>query len=152
MADGDTPTRAGSGVDLAHRMDRIEKRQDSVEDSVRTLTATVTRVAQNQNHAEELSKLRFNALDVAVSGLTAQLGAFITRIEGVITGEIQTAQSRSGAELVADYKRWRASVEERFDAQAVMNGQVKLLGRIAWALLTTNILSIAAAVWMGIQA
>jgi hypothetical protein len=117
MSDDDAPPslRAGSGADLARRMDSIEKRQDGIEQEVRTLTATVVRVEQNQNHGEELNKLRFDALTAAVGNVGGTLAAFITRIEGIVTGETETAQSRQGRELLRDYLEWRETVDDHIE-------------------------------------
>lgn len=73
--------RAGSGADLARRMDRMETRQDGIEQEVRTLAATVARVEQNQNHAEELHRLRFDSLSAAIGNIGTTLATYITRVE-----------------------------------------------------------------------
>lgn len=110
--------RAGSGPDLARRMDRMETRQEAQEAEVKVLSATVSRVELNQKHAEELNVLRFASLDTAVNStkaavdaVRADLSGFMKRIEGMLTGEVQTAQSKQAAEVMADYVKWRAAVD-----------------------------------------
>lgn len=147
MSEDTTAARPGSGADLSRRMDRIEQRQDSIEQEVRSLATTVGRVEQNQVHATELNKLRFDALDAGIKAVSATLSDFMRRIEGVITGEIETQQSRTGRELVADYQTWRKGVDEALDQQAVLNGQVRLLGRLAVLLASSQVLAIAAAIY-----
>lgn len=116
MNDETTPTpKPGSYIDLSRRMDRMEENHAVLAKEVGTLTGTVARVELNQRHAEELTKLRFDAIDTSLGTVTGKLDSFVTRIEGIITGEITTAQSKQGAEIMADYQKWRASVEERFD-------------------------------------
>lgn len=136
----------------------METRQDGMETELRTLAATVGRVETNQNHAEELNKLRFASLETSVNGIAAQLAAFISRMEGIITGEVQTAQTRQGAEIMADYMRWRKEVdadrvniwskekkqeiESRLDAQDIRNGRIDLVARVVWGLLGGNVVVI----------
>jgi phage shock protein PspC (stress-responsive transcriptional regulator) len=109
----ETPSpRAGSSVDLARRMDRMEQKHEELAKEVTALTATVGRVEQNQAHATELNKLRFDALDMGVKSLAGQLTDFIKRIDGMVSGEIETAQSRQGRELVDDYRKWREEVDD----------------------------------------
>lgn len=123
--------RPGSSVDLARRMEKIEGRYEELAGQVTSLASTVARVEQNQEHATELNKLRFDSLDSGLKLLQTDLKGFMARIEGVITGEISTAQTRAGQELVADYQKWRAEVDEDRDAQAIRNGRMDLIGRLA---------------------
>lgn len=143
--DEQAPARTGSGPDLARRMDRMEQRQDSIETEVRTLAATVSRVELNQQHSTELSKLRFDAIDNGMRSGFSELGAFQTRIEGMLDGSIQTQQQRQGAEMVADYLAWRKNVD------AFMT-QGRFLGRLAVLLVSTNIIAIVVAVGAAINA
>ena len=101
-----TPARAGSGADLARRMDRMEDRQDNMEKTLANLSGTVARVELNQKHAEELNLLRHDALKTGLDSLTGIVGTFITRIEGIIDGTVQTAQTRQGAEVMAQYLKF----------------------------------------------
>jgi hypothetical protein len=141
-----SPTaRAGSGPDLARRMDRIEGRQDSIELEVRTLAATVGRVELNQQHATELAKLRFDAIDNGMKAGFAELGVFQQRIEGILDGTIQTQQQRQGAEMVADYLTWRKKVD-------VYMTQGSLLGRLAVILVSTNVIAIVVAITAALNA
>jgi hypothetical protein len=117
-------------------MDRMEQRQDNIETEVRTLAATVSRVEQNQMHATELAKLRFDALDNALR----PFADFMKRIEGMLSGEVETQQQREGRALVADYQTWRDGV----DADLT---RLRLLGRIAVIVIGGNVLAIAAAVY-----
>lgn len=108
--------RSGSGLDLARRMDRMESRQDSMETALHAQSAVIARVELNQTHSEELNKLRFSAIDTSIANLTGTVGAFITRIEGIITGEVETAQSKQGRDMVADYLSWRTKVDAHMTA------------------------------------
>jgi hypothetical protein len=127
MSDDDPqPLRLGSTADLARRMDRIEARHETLEAEVRTLAATVARVEVNQINAAELNKLRFDALDTGLKSVGAQLGDFIRRIEGLITGEVQTAQTREAAQMVADYEKWRDGIDE-FRTQVRTSTRIFLL-------------------------
>lgn len=103
------PTRVGSNADLARRMDRMETRQDTMESKVTDLTAVVTRVEQNQNHVAELNKLRFDALDTGVKTVDTKVSAFITRMEGLLTGEVQSHATE-------EYAKFRNSTESRLEA------------------------------------
>ena len=116
----------------------MESRQDSIEQEVRTLAATVARVEQNQEHATELNKLRFDALDTGLKSLSGQLTDFIKRIDGMISGEVETTQAREGRALVADYQRWRDEV----DAD---RAKLALLGRLAVIAIGGNALAILGA-------
>lgn len=151
MTTDEAPVRAGSNADIARRMDRMEARQDNLESKVDSLAATVGRVEVNQDNAEKLNVLRFGSLDTAVKNLTGTLDAHMKRIEGIITGEIETAQTRQGRDMVADYFSWRKEVDDDREAQAVLNGQVRLLGRLAVLLVTSNVLTIAAAIYAVIK-
>lgn len=147
----ETPARVGSAPDMARRLDRLEARHEALEGEVRTLATTVGRVEQNQVHAVELNKLRFDALDTGIKALDAGFRDFRKRIEGIIEGSVETAQSRAGRELVTDYQAWRRDVDEDRERQAVLNGQIKLLGRLAWLLASTNILALVAGVYAVIK-
>lgn len=138
--------RPGSPTDLSRRMDRLEQNHEALVGQVVSLAGTVARVELNQQHAEELNKLRFGALDQAVGSIAEKLDTFMARVEGVITGEVQTAQSRRGQELVADYQQWRAGVEDRLDKHDRFETQGRLLGRIAVLMVTSNLIAIIAAV------
>ena len=165
--DDETPLpRAGTGADLARRMDRLEGRVDGIEGRLTVVTTTLTRVEANQQHADKLGELRYNALDTHMKQLDATLGAFIARIDSIISGETQTAQGRAGAELVADFVNWRkelvkeigviedrlpdaGEVEEyrswRAKVDAFMT-QGLLLGRLAVLLISTNVIAIVVAI------
>lgn len=124
----------------------MEKKHDELAKEVVSLTKIVNRVEQNQEHATELNKLRFDALDLGVKSVSGQLTDFIRRIDGVLTGEIETTQTRAGREVIEDYKEWRGEVDHRLDDQDVLNGQVRLLGRLAVILIGSNALTIIGAV------
>lgn len=107
--------RAGSGADLAARMDRMERRQDNMETTLASLSGTVARVELNQKHAEELNLLRHDALKTGLDNLTGTVGAFIARIEGIIDGTIETSQSRQASQIMGDYLKWHDRVEAHID-------------------------------------
>lgn len=127
-------------------MDRMEEKHDDLAREVQGLTATVARVELNQKHAEELNTLRFTALDTALGSLSGKLDAFMGRVEGIVSGEIETAQSRTGAELVDDYRKWRDEVDDRLDTHDKFETQGRLLGRIAVLLVTSNLIAFVAAI------
>lgn len=129
MADEAPSPRLGSSADLARRLDRLEINHEQLAKDVSTLSGTIQRVEQNQTHLEELNRLRFNALDTSVGTLTSKLDNFIARVEGLITGEVQTPQMRSGEELVADYRRWRESVDKSINELVDHQGQQELLAK-----------------------
>lgn len=104
-------SRAGSGPDLARRMDRMETRQDNIEAKVTDLATVVSRVELNQQHATELATLRFNAVDTAVKNIDGTLERFMGRINAIVSGEVQLPQSQ---QIMADYRKWVESVEQRF--------------------------------------
>src|SRR5689334_18000737 len=112
-------------------MDALEANHKALTNEVSSLAGTVARVELNQQHAEELNKLRFTSLDTAVSTLSSDLKGFMARIEGMISGEVDTQQSRQGRELVADYQKWRGEVDDALEKQAVLTGRLDLLGRLA---------------------
>jgi hypothetical protein len=144
MTTEETPARPGSGADLSRRMDRIEQRQDGIEAEVRTLADSVSRVALNQTHQSELNKLRFDSLDASINNVGATLERFMARINSIITGEIQLPQSVS---LMTDWRDWREEVDKDRDGQAVLNGQVRLLGRLAVLLVTSQLAAIIVALY-----
>lgn len=109
-------TRPGSTADISRRVDRLERNLEELSRDFAQLTGTVNRVEANQNHAEELNKLRFTALDTSVSSLSTDLKGFMARVEALITGEADTAASREGRALVADYHAWRREIQEQVDA------------------------------------
>jgi len=168
MSDGnDLTPRAGSTQDVVRRMDRMEQKHEDLAREVGVLSSTVARVEQNQTHAAELNKLRFDSLDTGIGGVKDTLDRFMGRVEGIITGEIQTAQTKTGQELVADYVKWRketderlsrtsspewrGQIEERLDAQDVRNGKLDLLGRMVVILVGGNALAIFAAIYAALK-
>lgn len=146
MTETDTP-RPGTGADLSRRMDRLEQNHETLSKEVANLTSTVSLVEANQRHADELHKLRFDALDSGLTSLRADLKGFMARVEGLISGEVQTPQTRQGQELVADYQRWRTSVEERFDTGESFQTQVRTVTRVALIILGSGWLATAFLLW-----
>lgn len=134
----------GSNKDLARRMDRQERNHAALAKDVASLAGTVERVALNQQHSDELTKLRFDSLDTGLGTLKDTLDRFMGRINALITGEVRMPQAE---QMVNEYLAWRASVDKALDDQAVMNGQVRLLGKLAVLLITSNIASIAVAIF-----
>jgi len=127
-------------------MDRMEEKHDDLAREVGALTTTVGRVELNQRHAEELNTLRFGALDTAVKSIDETLGRFMGRIEGFISGEVETTQARAGREMVRDYEAWREKVNGRLEAHDKFETQGRLLGRIAVLLVASNVIAIIAAI------
>lgn len=120
--DGEFQPRAGTYADLARRMDRQEERHEDLAKEVAGLTATMGQVVQNQKHAEELNELRFKAQNTAVSQLDTHitdvahdLKGFMLRIDGIISGEVETVQTRQGQAIIADFMSWRKGVDSRVD-------------------------------------
>lgn len=145
MPDDDMPSaRPGSTVDLSRRIERLEHNYGE-------LASTVGRVALNQEHGEELNRLRFASLEQAIGStgkdiakVSVDLEGFMARIEGLISGEIQTTQTRQGAELVADYQRWRREVDTD-------RARLSTIGRLAVLLITSNLLAWGAALYAVLQ-
>jgi hypothetical protein len=132
-------TRPGSAADLSRRMDRLERNHEDLAASTARefaqLSGTISRVEQNQTHAEELNKLRFGALDTAVSTLSADLKGFMSRIESLISGETETAAARQGRELVEDYKSWRREITMQVDT---LTDSVEKTDAVAAALIKSR--------------
>ena len=109
----------------------MELKHEDLAKDVAALTATTAQVVLNQKHAEELNELRFKSLDTAVSQISTDLKGFMVRIDGIMTGEVETTQSRAGRELVAEWTSWRKEVEAWRDVQdqrnAVQGGVLKTL-------------------------
>jgi len=140
----------------------MEQNHETLTREVSSLKGTVGRVEQNQVHAEELNKLRFASLDTAVGTLTTDLKGFMSRIENIISGEIETAQSKQGKAILADYQRWhdevdaklatvytpeqRMEIERRLDSHDKFETQGRLLARIGVLMLTSNVIAIIAAI------
>lgn len=146
--------RPGSTGDLVRRMDSMERKHDDLAKEVTALTSTVATVVVNQDHARELTKLRFDALDdgqkaikTDVSAVKGELRDFMRRIEGILTGETPSNQQRQGEELVADYKKWREAVDEDRKQQKVLAGQLSILARVATLLIGGNVLGLVIAVY-----
>jgi hypothetical protein len=119
MAEEESHVRVGSNADLSRRVERLEGQMS-------VLSLTVERVEANQNHAEELNKLRFDGLDRSLTGLAGEVKAWMTRMEGVFTGEVQTAASRDlkaakeqaereGALVMGEYMKWRGEISNTVD-------------------------------------
>jgi hypothetical protein len=106
-----TGARPGSGADLSRRMDRMEQRQDSTDTKVTELASVVARVEMNQQHATELAKLRFDAVDTAVKNIDATLERFMGRINAIVSGEVKLPQTVQGEQMVSDYLLWRKAVD-----------------------------------------
>ena len=135
-----TEARPGSAADLSRRMDRIEGKYEDLAKQVAGLTSTVERVELNQQHAEELNKLRFGSLEQGMGTIAGKLDNFMARIEGMIDGTVQTTQTREAQERVRDYEEWRSQV----DAD---RARLHLLGRLAVLLVSSNLLAIGAAIY-----
>ena len=150
MTTEEAQPRPGSSIDLSRRMDRIEARQDTIESKVTDLASVVSRVEQNQTHAREIDELRYKTLNTAIENLGATLNAFMGRVNAIISGEVRLPGNEA---LMKEWRDWRDSVnaklelsEAKLDEQAVLNGQVRLLGKLAVLLVSGNVLAIIAAV------
>jgi hypothetical protein len=133
-------------------MDRLETAHEALVVQVSGLSTTIARVEQNQTHSEELEKLRWDALNLSLNQMdarvqrqTERLTAFIERIDKILSGEIITARS---SEMLAEYKEWHDSVEERFGEANTLAVQVKLLGRLAMLLVGGSIITTTVAVYV----
>lgn len=107
------PARVGSNADLARRMDRMEQRQDNQETQLRELASVTAEIRLGVQHGGELSKLRFDAIEGGLNTQRIMLSDFIKRMEGLISGETQTAQSK---QLLEEYSKFRTNTTERLDA------------------------------------
>lgn len=149
--DGAASSRAGSPADVSRRLDRVEQRVDGLEREVASLSGTVGRVEQNQQHQSELNKLRFDSLDTSINGVAATLDRFMVRINGIVSGEIRLPQTEQGEALVKDYQDWRKDVDRDREAQAILAGQLRLLGRIAIVLATSQVFVIIGVVYSAVK-
>ena len=146
------PARPGTAADLSWRMDRLETNHESLSKEVGQLASTVARVELNQQHAEDLNKLRFTALDTSVAMIAADLKGFMARIDGIISGDVQTAQSRQGMAIIADFTKWRGEVNDRLEGiedapgrATAVNQNNRSLRQGAWVLIAA-LLSISSAI------
>lgn len=115
-ADDETQPRPGTYADLARRIERMEVKHEDLAKEVAGLTATTGQVVLNQKHAEDINELRFKSLDTAVGLIGTDLKGFMARVEGILSGDIQTASSRQGLAVIEDYNAWRKEVDARLDA------------------------------------
>jgi len=152
MSEADDPNlasaRPGTTADLSRRMDRMEVSHEVLAKEVAGLTTTIARVELNQNHAEEVNKLRFDSIALGLSTLESKVTTFITRIESIIDGSASTAQSRAGEQMVKDYRLWRDSVEVRLDEADTLAIQLRFLSRIIVALTGGSLIATACAVYV----
>lgn len=125
----------------------MEQNHEALAKEVASLAGTVARVELNQAHAAELNKLRFDSLDTSIGGVSATLDRFMGRINAIVSGEVKLPQAQQGEKLVADYLAWREAVDSDREDQEVLNGQVRLVGKIAVLLISTNFLAIIAAIY-----
>lgn len=153
-AEEPTPARPGTPADLSRRMDRMEAAHETLAKEVGGLTTTIARVEINQTHAEELNKLRFDSVAGSITQVEgkldrymAKLNEFITRIEKVMTGEIETQQSRQGQAMVVDYQKWRQQTDDRLDNFEILSTQVKFLGKIILVFTGSSVLVTLAALY-----
>ena len=82
-----------------------------------------------------------------MSSLGSDLKTFMARIEGMISGEVETSAAREGRELVADYKKWRVEVDDDREKAAVLSGRLDLLGKLAVILIGGQAFAIVAALY-----
>lgn len=141
----------------------MEQRQDSQETQLRDMAAVVSRVELNQGHQLEVSKLRFDAIDIMMKtqaetekGLDAKLTAFMLRIDSLMSGETQTAMTR---DILADYAKrnsdlaiWQKEVDDDREEGKVFHAQVALLGKLAYILVSTNIVAVVIAIAAAVTA
>lgn len=118
------------------------------EDLAREVAAqrnTLSRVEANQIHAEKINELQFAAMNTSlgqintaidrldpqlpqkVTEIGTKLDKFMERIEGLMSGEVQTNQTREATELVKDYQMWRRDVDN-FRSRVTFIGQVVAAG------------------------
>lgn len=127
-AEEPSSARPGTPADLSRRMDRMETAHELLAKEVGGLSTTIARVEQNQTHAEELNKMRFDAFTNGLMQVEGKLDrynnkmtAFIERIEGMLTGEVETQQAREAREVLVDYRAWRARVDEQLSHVATQD-------------------------------
>src|SRR4051812_5309543 len=128
------------------RLSRLEAKYDELAKQLGSAVATIDRVESNQQHAEELNKLRFTALDTSVGTLSTDLKGFMSRIEGLISGEVRLPQQER---IMAEYLAFKDDTETRLDLQDVRNGRIDLIGKVVWGLVGGNIVAIVGfVVWV----
>ena len=122
----------------------METKHEELAREVAVQGQTLARVELNQKHAEDMNKVQFGALDTGLKLVNSTLDAFIKRIDGIISGEIETAQTRQGTQMVADYMKWRGEISKAVDdikdeqaiAKARTSGRVDILSWGKVGLLT----------------
>jgi len=124
MSDADaeqTPPRAGTYADLSRRMDRMENRHEDLVEDVRNLSVVVSDVRKDVQHAAELAKLRFDAVELTMKHGFDEAGAHRQRIESIINGDVVTPQ----AKLIMD--QYRQFTEQSIADRKSLNHRVELL-------------------------
>ena len=108
--------KTGSGPDLARRMDRMEDWQRTTEKTLSDQGLTIALVAKDVSHMETMNAQRFGSLEKALGSIETMLTAHMKRVEGVISGEIETPQTKQGQAIIAAYEKKRDEVDARLDA------------------------------------
>lgn len=133
----------------------MELAHESLAKEVGALTSTISRVELNQTHAEELNKLRFDAVTQSIVQVETKLDkystvmyGFIERIEKIITGEVETQQTKQGQQMVAEYKMWRAQTDARLEDMETLSTQVRFFARVALTFTGTSVLATACAIYV----
>lgn len=128
MSEGD---RTGSYADLSRRVDKLEE-------TVGSLSGAVSRVEVTVEHVRQLSELRFNSLETALKVIDGNLAGFMRRIEGVMTGEIETAQTRQGQKILADYEAFRERMEAHVEESNLIHASAAAKGEGVVLALSTG--------------
>ena len=102
----------------------MEQNHELLAKEVAGLTGTVARVEINQKHAEELNKLRFDALDQSIKNIDGTLERFMGRVNAIIAGEVKLPREAQAEADRADYLRWRERIDTDLDGIHTRNDAI----------------------------
>jgi hypothetical protein len=147
MSDG-TPPRAGSGADLAARMDRIEKVQESQGGEIGRLSNSLVRIETLIAAADRVADSRWSEVKVSIEKVDLRVGGLSTRVD---TFMADPEASGIGKERAEADRKWRMEVDHDRRDFLLFITSARTLTRVALLIAGSSWVATAIAIYAFIQ-
>lgn len=147
MSDG-TPPRAGSGADLAARMDRIEKVQESQGDEIGRLSNSLVRIETLIASAERVSDSRWSEIKATIEKVDLRVGSLSSKVETFMS---DPEASGIGKERADADRQWRMEVDHDRRDFLLFITSARTLTRVALLIAGSSWIATAIAIYAFIQ-
>jgi hypothetical protein len=108
-------------------MDALERSHTEQAKEIASLHTAISRVEASFVTFEKVSEMQFKSLDSSITALRSTVEPFMRRIDGMLTGEVETSQQRDGRRELEDYRKWRDGVDDFISSARTIGNVTKFL-------------------------